>query len=124
MLDDNGDTAGEGGVGTPGTSRSTGQPLGCTLTAYARVKDMPVDYLRSLGITEIIYLSSPAVRIPYLDHSNNETAVRFRIGLNKGGHGEIDNRFRWRKGSKLSLYGLWRLDPQAKEIVPLEGGSG
>jgi len=56
-----------------------------------------------LGLTQITYLGEPVVRIPYLDESSAEAAVRFRLAL-KG-----DNRFRWKSGAKLCLYGLWML---------------
>jgi hypothetical protein len=50
-------------------------------------------------------------------------AVRFRIALEKGLKG--DERFRWRKGSKPSLYGLWRLEHARDEgyIFLVEGES-
>src|SRR5829696_6942041 len=64
------------------------------------------------------------VRIPYLKADGAEGAVRFRLALEKAEDGS-DNRFRWRKGSKLLLYGLWRLG-QAREagyVVLVEGES-
>ncbi len=79
-------------------------PPGCTLEAYAAAKRLPVEFLRSLGLSEISYGNAPAVRIPYLDTDGAEKAVQFRIGL----HG--DNRFRWKSGSKPCLYGLWKLE--------------
>jgi hypothetical protein len=55
-------------------------------------------------LTDVYYLSKPAVRIPYLAEDGTETAVRFRVGL------EGTSRFRRKSGSKPRLYGLWRLD--------------
>ncbi len=63
------------------------------------------------------------MRIPYLKEDGSEGAVRFRLALEKSPEG--DNRFRWRKGSKPSLYGLWRLK-QAREagyVFLVEGES-
>jgi hypothetical protein len=64
-----------------------------------------------------------AVRILYLKEDGSESAVRFRIALKKSPKG--DERFRWRKGSKPSLYGLWRLDHARDEghIFLVEGES-
>jgi hypothetical protein len=92
---------------------------GCTLAAYAAAKHLPVEFLRSLGITEITLFGKPAIRIPYFDGSGGEAAVRFRIAL------DTKDRFRWRKGSKARLYGLNRLGAgrDLGEIVIVEGES-
>ena len=56
----------EGGVQIPENNTATPQhPCGCTLAAYAEAKRLNVDTLRSFGISEMYYLSQPAVRIPY-----------------------------------------------------------
>ena len=62
------------------------------------------------------------MRIPYSGPDGEETAVRMRLALEK--HPDRDDRFRWRKGSKPTLYGLWRL-PQsdAGYVVLVEGES-
>jgi hypothetical protein len=52
------------------------------------------------------------VRIPYFGEDGAEVAVRFRLALEKSP--KRDDRFRWRKGSKPALYGLWQLG-QARE---------
>jgi hypothetical protein len=44
------------------------------------------------------------VAIPYQDANGEEAEVRFRLAL-----GKEQDRFRWRRGSKPILYGLWRL---------------
>ena len=77
---------------------------GLTLADYASDKQLPVDYLRELGLAEIHYNGVRAIRIPYRDALNNEKAVQIRIAM-KGG-----DRFRWKKGSKpLPLHcGGWR----------------
>jgi len=77
-----------------------------TLAEYARAKKLPVDFLRSLDLSDLHYQGRPAIRIPYFDESRTEVAVRIRTALDKSG--DSDNRFRWVRGAKLRLYGLWR----------------
>lgn len=79
---------------------------------YAGAKDLPVEFLERLGLSSVTYSGSSAVRIPYRGRDGAETAVHFRLALAKDP--EADNRFRWRKGSQLALYGLWRLDQTEK----------
>jgi hypothetical protein len=95
----------------------------CTLEAYAEAKKLPVEFLARLGLSDTSYIGKPAVRILYLKEDGSESAVRFRIALEKGPKG--DERFRWRKGSKPSLYGLWRLEHARDEgyVFLVEGES-
>lgn len=60
---------------------------------------MPIDFLRSLGIAEITYRGAPAIKIPYHAPDRSVVAMRFRIAL------EGEDKFRWRKWSRLCLYG-------------------
>lgn len=95
-------------------------PPGCTQEEYAAAKGLPLDFLRSLGLSQISYSQGePAVRIPYRDTEGVEKAVQFRIAL------DGENRFRWKSGSKPILYGLWRLDRAKAEgyVVIVEGAS-
>jgi hypothetical protein len=98
-------------------------PPSCTLEAYAEAKRLPVGFLRSLGLSDITYSGSPAVRIPYRDCEGQERAVRFRCALKKGARG--DDRFRWKSGSRSLPYGLWRLEgaSEAGYAVLVEGES-
>jgi hypothetical protein len=107
------------GRNSPGDNTATAQHPGCTLAAYAAAKHLPVEFLRSLGITEITLSGRPAIRIPYIDESGAEAAVRLRVALND------KDRFRWRKGSKARLYGLSRLAAARSldEIALVEGES-
>lgn len=91
---------GEGRVLPPQTDV---QP--CTLAAYAAAKRLPVDFLKSLGLTDFSYLSAPAIRVPYMLQDGSEGPVRFRLALGKG----PVERFKWKTGSKVQLYGLNRL---------------
>ena len=114
--------AGGGGIDLPPKSAATVQP--CTLEVYSEKKKLPIEWLREQGLSDVHYMGVPAVRIPYLKKDGTEGAVRFRLALEKAEDGS-DNRFRWRKGSKPLLYGLWRLG-QAREtgyVVLCEGES-
>jgi hypothetical protein len=103
----------------PGPS-DTGQDRqsGLTLEEYAREKGLPLDFLKSLGISQIPFGGGPALRIPYLGAGGEELAARFRIALD-------GDRFRWDSGSKLCLYGQDRLGEahQAGYVVLVEGES-
>jgi hypothetical protein len=48
------------------------QPMGCRLVDYAATKQLPIQFLRSLGLSEISYFGTPAVRMPYLDRRGAE----------------------------------------------------
>ena len=92
---------------------------GCTVSAYATAKHLSVEALSSFGISEIHYLSKPAVRIPYYSADGTEAAVQFRIAL------DGKDKFRWRKRDKARLYGLDRVAParQSGAVTIVEGES-
>jgi hypothetical protein len=48
----------------PPAQPPTRQHTPCTLEAYAEAKALPVEFLGRLGLAEITYSGSPAVRIP------------------------------------------------------------
>jgi hypothetical protein len=107
----------------PSVPPPTCQTSPCTLQAYADAKALPAEFLGRLGLGDITYSGSPAIRIPYFDHDGEETAVRIRLALQK--HPNRDDRFRWRRASKPTLYGLWRI-PQIRDagyVVLVEGES-
>ncbi len=95
----------------------------CTLEAYAEAKKLPIEFLREIGLSTVSYMGRKAVRMPYLTEDGGENAVRLRLALGKSSEG--DNRFRWRKGSKPALYGLWRMERvrEAGYAVLVEGES-
>ena len=95
----------------------------CTLKDYSEAKGLSVEFLSQLGLVDRKYQGKPAVRIPYLAQDGQESAVRFRIALEKSEEG--DDRFRWRTGSKAMPYGLWRLEAakNAGYVVLVEGES-
>jgi hypothetical protein len=100
---------------------------GCTLETYAASKNLPLEfltrddvaledgacYVRELG-REV-----PAVEIPYADQNGEQLATRYRIS--PGG----DDKFRWEKGSKTTLYGLHKLGEahSAGYVLLVEGES-
>ena len=93
------DGAGGGGLLIPRNNGATAQPSshlrgstpaeGLTLEQYSVAKALPVDFLKSCGISEFTYEHKSALRIPYLGAAGEELAVRFRIGLD-------GDRFRWK----------------------------
>ena len=105
------------------TSATVQPSEGCTIAQYAGAKQFPDEFLRGLGLSDISYLSCPAVRIPYRALDGTETAVRFRRALYKSDAG--DDRFVWKKGVKPTLYGLDRLAEAQKAgyVVLVEGES-
>lgn len=93
------------------------QTLGCTLAQYAEAKCLPEDFLKSLGLRDQRYMEKPGVRIPYFNSEGKEQAVRFRCAL------EGDDRFRWKKSSKLTLYSTTSLSASSNATVLVEGES-
>jgi hypothetical protein len=123
----------EGGKGAsnPGSAQQSQQSQqdkaeGCTLAAYAEAKCLPIAFLKMQGVSEIpSYEGAPAVHILYRDEAGTEDGAQFRIALRKSAEGDL--RFKWRKGSKATLYGRWRLPEErrrkAPSIVLAEGAS-
>ena len=113
--------------GYPPATRATLQPQAgnedCTLANYSQKKKFPEDFLKQLGLQDYRYQKQPAIRIPYLGDDGTELAVRYRLDLEKSAQG--DHRFRWKKGTKLHLYGLWLLDHARKTgyAIAVEGES-
>jgi hypothetical protein len=113
---------GEGDHFSPSTT-ATAQHAGLTLDQYAAAKKLDPGRLRAFGLSDAPYYNPHAVKILYRDEAGDEAAVRFRLRLDKGEHG--DERFKWRTGSKLCLYGRDHL-PVARErgyVVLVEGES-
>ncbi len=97
--------------------------MGCTLIQYSEAKQLPVEFLRGLGLSDMVYQGRPAIRIPYRNGQGKEVAVRYRTALTKSDQG--DHRFRWKQGAKPCLYGLWWLEliRSAESVVLVEGES-
>ena len=91
---------GEGGTTILKTDAHT-HITGLTLDQYATAKKLPLEFLRSIGVSEIPnYNGGPAVKIEYARPDDGPEVVRFRTSL------EGPDRFKWRKGSKPIPYGL------------------
>jgi hypothetical protein len=95
-----------GGAYTPSENGSTDQPA--TLENYAAYVELPVAFLKSLGLKEYRHLGEPAVSIPYLDENGEMLLTRSRVSL--AGKPKVKTR----KGDKHRLYGLWKLE-EARE---------
>ena len=93
--------------------------LGLTLDALSTAKCLPVDFLRSLELSDRPYNKIPAVRMPYRNSENIVKAVRFRLNMNGGDH------FRWRSGDTPMPYGLDRLESVKRSgwVLLVEGES-
>lgn len=102
---------------------ATTQPSGCTLEAYSIEKQLDRNQLNMLGVKEMPYQGVTALRIPYLGSDKMEQAVRYRVALHKTD--SDDNRFLWKKGSKLIPYGLWRIGNAEQDgyVLLVEGES-
>lgn len=110
---------GEGDPIPPAQPCNRAMPNGYPLRQYAADKLLSLEFLHSLGISEITVYGAPAVRIPYRAEDGSEAAVRFRIAS------DGRDRFRWRSGSKPCLYGLDRLGDarRAGHVLLVEGES-
>jgi hypothetical protein len=80
------------------TKQKVSSFTGCTLAKLAEAKNFPIEHLRSIGWRDVAYGPAPAVAIEYAN------GTRYRVAL------EGKDRFRWAKGSKVSLYGLDQLE--------------
>jgi len=89
-----------------------------SLAAYAAAKHLPEDFLRTVfNVSERKHNQRASLRMPYLDAEGAELCVRLRISL------DGKDKFRMAAGSRLNLYGLWRLDKDAKDVLLVEGES-
>ena len=91
---------------------------GVTLQTISEVKHLPVDFLKSLGMSDFKYCGQPAVKIPYYSEDGGEMAIRYRVAMS-------GDRFKWRKGDHAAPYGLNRL-PQIRQagwVLIVEGES-
>ena len=99
---------------------------GITLDEYAEAKRIPPGFLAKVGVTQEAMrwgkTRIPILHIPYYDEDGAIVAVRRRLFLKKG---DVDNRFRWRKGDKARPYGLWLLEQMRPRgwILLVEGES-
>lgn len=88
-----------------GKGRNTATPPGLTLEELAKAKGLQIDGPKGLtawGVAQQKYCGATVIRIPYFSPDGQEVAVRCRKALTG------DNRFSWRKGDRVCLYGLSR----------------
>jgi hypothetical protein len=81
-------------------------PPGLTLEDLAKAKGFKIDGstgLKAWGVAQVTQRGATLIRIPYMNEVGEVVAVRFRHTLSGA------QRFTWRKGDKILLYGLWRL---------------
>jgi hypothetical protein len=97
---------GGGGAYISRETTSTGQLA--TLGNYAAYVELPVEFLKSLGLKEYRHLGEPAVSMPYLDENGEVLLTRSRVSLM--GKPKVKTR----AGDKHRLYGLWKLE-EARE---------
>ncbi len=84
-------------------------PPNLTVSSYAQAKRLPVRFLKKLGLAERRTPSGVYVEIPYRDEDGKVVAIRRRYAM------EGRKQFAWKRRSKMTLYGLWRL-PQIREV--------
>ena len=83
---------------------------------YASEKCLNSEWLKSeIGISEGKDKAGKHIKIPYKDKNGNNVAVRKRYNPSKKPY------FKWGQGSKLCLYGLWRLHEKEKYLIFVEG---
>ena len=93
------------GYKSAGKERNAATPIGLTLEELAKVKGFPVDGPKGLaawGVAQAKQHGATVVRIPYFSPDGQEVAVRYRKALSG------NNRFFWRRGDRVLLYGLGR----------------
>src|SRR5262249_15437216 len=69
---------------------------GLTLAEYAAAKGLPENFLRGLGVAELVLERVRVLRIPYYDAEGAVIASRLRFALD-------GDRFRWTRGCKPQL---------------------
>ena len=116
--------AGAGAIGLAkllGLSVPEREPDGLTLERLAEAKGLPADVLKDFGVRNGVdgFDRRPCVDILYIDEQGEVTATRKRLRL------QAEPRFKWRPGSKATLYGRSRLDHARKagQVLVLEGES-
>ncbi len=93
--------------------------MSLNLEALASAKRLSVEFLKSLGLRTVYGEDTARVRIPYRGETGEDIGVRFRHALDGA------DRFSWRRGDKVALYGLWRVSEgrTAGWLLLLEGES-
>lgn len=87
-----------------------------TIEQYAEAKKLDIDKLREYGLKN----TPRGMAIPYHDEKGIVVATRYRHSLG----GKV-GKWSWEKGSKVHIYGLWRIEEIRKKgyVVIVEGES-
>jgi AAA domain len=94
---------------------------GLTLAQYSALKNLPVDFLEGLGVSDSICDGVPSVRFPYYTPEGKAAGYKHR----KAAHlHDFDQATKWRGHIKgCDLYGLERFPEPPEYIVIVEGES-
>jgi len=89
------------------TAKPQGQYRPLTMKEFALAKKLPYDFLVTQGVAEYQYPPEAfdgcrTVNFPYKDSNGKALSNRRRFGAGK-------DKFKWKKGDKTRLYGLWKL---------------
>jgi hypothetical protein len=96
---------------------------GCPISEYAYYIGIPEKYLKKYMLRASKRKHNgetiDTTDMDYLDTNKKQIATRYRVSLTGG------DRFRWKKGSEIVLYGLWQLKTakEAGYIILVEGES-
>ena len=95
----------------------TNSAEGVDIATLARAKGLSPDTLRQWGVSDSRYQGVRRVVIPYLSSDGETLATRYRLSINHG------QRFRWKLGAKVHLYGLSKLEAIRKAgwVLLVEG---
>lgn len=112
-------------AGLPPKGESGGQVVPMTrvkmtIEKYSSEKQISAEVLKEFGLRDPVG-NGRGMAIPYLDESGIEVATRYR-NVATGSTA----KFLWKKGSKVHLYGLWRLSThvaEADRVILVEGES-
>lgn len=93
-----------------------------TIEKYAAEKHLDVGFLKDVCRLRNPVGKGVGIAIPYFDESGIELSTRYRNVSSP-----TTQKFLWKKGSKVMLYGLWRLDLVAacprERVIIVEGES-
>ena len=99
-------------VGVDSTVKPPGQYKSLTLKEFALLKKLPLDFLSMQGVGEYqyppeVFDGCRTVNFPYKDKDAGKALS------NRRRFAQAKERFKWKKGDRTRLYGLWKL-PEIK----------
>lgn len=91
---------------------------GLTLSEYAAMKMLPLDYLQTeWRLEDVTWQGRPALALSYIEEAASD-AIRRKIRLSKDSHDML-----WEEGAGTIPYGLWRLEGDLDVLAITEGES-